>query len=222
MSANLTITAADDIDADGTGSATTGSGGGGGSFPQSSILDSFDRANEGPPPSSNWTDIIYQGADGGLKVVSNVVVFGTGGASMSSYWNTSFGPNYESYATIADIGSGSGVFELWTSLSGLASSATLNGYAIYFSVSASTITINRVDSGSLTALGGTISQTFSNGDSIGMSKVGSTITIYYKASGGSWVSVGTRTDSTYGTGKIGLRLESDSAEKADNFGGGTI
>ena len=66
----------------------------------------------------------------------------------------------------------------------------------------------------------------SAGDSIGMSMVGSTITVYYKASGGSWTSLGTRTDSTYtaaGRLQLGQWLSSSGvASTIDNFGGGAI
>ena len=35
-------------------------------FPTTGILDDFNRGNEGPPPSANWTTLVQ-----GHKVVSN-------------------------------------------------------------------------------------------------------------------------------------------------------
>jgi len=214
MSANLTITAADDIDADGTGSATTGSGGGGGSFPQSSILDTFNRANEGPPPSASWGGIWENGSVG--MVVSGNTCTNASNSNGTSYWGSSFGPDVEAYLTITAFGAYQGIA---ARLAGTLGSSP-NGY--YVQGESNSIEIFRIDGGSFVQLGASISQTISNGDSLGISIVGTTITAYYKVGAGAWTAVGNRTDSTYSAaGKIGVRSAGTSVV-LDGFGGGTI
>lgn len=222
MTLNLTLTAADDIDADGPGSATTGSSGGG-SFPVSAILDNFNRANEGPPPSTSWTTSWNVGADG-HKVVSNQLNANT--SDGSSYWNVqTFGPNCEVYATMVDT---QGVYaQLGARLTSVGTSS-LNGYAVSREDN-STIAVKKWAAGSESQLGATFSQSFTAGDSMGMTVTGSNptvIEVWYKVGAGAWTSLGTRSDSTSpntAAGNIGIRSGASSGSpKWDDFGGGTV
>lgn len=188
--------------------------GGGCSFPCSAILDNFNRANGGPPPSASWTTA-WRPSTTGFTVDTNTIVGSTGGDN-STYWNTTFGPDVEVYVTMTDSTSGS-----YRGLAArLVSEGTsgVDGYEIV--AFGNEIFVQRVDDNSNTTLGTVISQTYTIGDSMGMSIIGSTITVYYKVGAGAWTSLGTRTDSTYSAaGKIGLRSENI---HWDDFGGGTM
>lgn len=69
-------------------------------FPNTPVIDNFNRPNEGPPPSPNWTnDGDYAGQ---WKVSSNTCVpDGTVGGSENEWNSTIFGPDCEVYLTLA-------------------------------------------------------------------------------------------------------------------------
>ena len=184
------------------------------SFPVNGILDNFNRADTGPPPSANWTTS-WRASSGGFLVSGNTVR-GNAAGDNSTYWNVqNFGPDVEVYGTI--IGSPA-------SYRGVAArlvsegTAGVDGYEVV--VADNTFYITRWDNDAQTTLGASIAQSISDGDSFGMSIVGSTITAYHKPAAGSWTVIGTRTDSTYSAaGKIGLRSEN---VFWDDFGGGSL
>jgi hypothetical protein len=69
-------------------------------------------------------------------------------------------------------------------------------------------------------IGADFLQELSNGDAVGIVAEGSTHTPMYKASGGSWVSLGNRTDGTYtSAGYIGFSIK-NTVFVIDNFSGG--
>ena len=215
MSANLTLTATDDIDSDGPGSATTGSGGGG-SFPVNSVIDAFNRADGGM--GANWTNA-WESGSSSFEIFSNQArpAVATNNNS-TAYWNVqNFGADVEVYVTLgANVG---GYCQL---AARLVSEGTggVDGYLL--STNGSNLEVYRIDNGGFTLLGSSITQSVTSGDAFGMSIVGDVITVYYKASGGSWVSKGTRTDSTHGaTGKVGLR-GGGASDRFDDFGAGSL
>jgi len=63
-------------------------------FPITPILDDFNRANEGPPPSSNWIESFFTG---GLKVSSNALVLNVPDTDDAITWHEPFGPDQEAY-----------------------------------------------------------------------------------------------------------------------------
>ncbi|MFC1510744.1 right-handed parallel beta-helix repeat-containing protein, partial [Candidatus Omnitrophota bacterium] len=187
-------------------------------FPTTGILDNFNRANEGPPPSSNWTDI-----ENGMEVVSNECVGTTAsGQYNASYWDAStFGPAAEAYVTITAKPGTTGEA---TCLTFLFNADPPDGYEMcayndtgdtdYFE-------IERLDDGSYTELD-TFYQEFSVGDSIGFSMLGGVLTAYHKPSGGSWYELFSVYDDDYSAvSYLTLWLYEDTAT-ADDFGGGTI
>jgi hypothetical protein len=187
------------------------------SFPCTSILDNFNRPNEGPPPSASWTTA-WRPSTTGWKVVSNSEAqVETGGNDNSTYWNTNIGPNFEVYVTIT-----AGAADYLGLAGRLVSEGTagVDGYEV-IAFSGNTIGLYRWDNNvQSAAIGGTFSQSYTTGDSFGMSVTGSTFTIYFKAAAGSWTSLGTRNDATYSaTGKLGLR---GGSVNVDNFGGGAL
>lgn len=188
-------------------------------FPSTSILDDFNRANTGPPPSASWTTVTN-----GLKVVSNVAapVSASTGVSNSVYWNAStFGPNMEIFC---DLGTRGGTFDE-VDMYLRANTAISVGYTILWYNSVVEV-YQKPDE--VTKIGASITRVIAAGDSLGASVYGSTIYIYYKASGSSWSLIGTRTDSTNsgnsGNDRLGLGIFSgtDVNMRLDNFGGGTI
>ncbi len=183
-------------------------------FPQTGILDDFNRTNEGPPPSASWTDVFN-----GLKVVSNVCV----GNSSLDYnvdnWNTQPGNDQEAYLTITNAGATGAKLYLQIRSSGTDS----DGYSLEFLKLAGTDTLMLNDYATGTIISGSsiIDQEISAGDSFGISAIGSTVTAYYKASGGSWTAITSGTDTTYTSGKISLAIKFNTIT-IDDFGGGTV
>lgn len=192
---------------------------GGGSFPTTSVLDNFNRANEGPPPSGSWGGTILSAGSHGMKVGSNQCGIDSSNPG-SGYWNTTYGPNQEVYGKGVSFGS-SYISLFLRLLNPTATSQTCYEVYFYQGSPANTIRVYRWDSSSTNAqLGGDISQTVTDGDSIGASISGSTITVYYKAGAGAWTSLGTRTDATYSaSGYVGVAIY---GATLDDFGGGTI
>ncbi len=200
-----------------SGYSNTANASAGCNFPCNAVLDNFDRANQGPPPSSSWGGIIVSGG-GGLRVSGNQLS-GAVDNTNTSYWNTAFGPDTESYITLSSLGAtyGGG---LWFRVSAPGQS-NLTGYLIFAYNSLEVIRVFRRNSdGSYVQLGADIPQAVSNGDSFGVTMIGSTMTIYYKVGAGPWTNLATRTDSNYlSAGFIGVET-ADSITALDNFGGG--
>lgn len=179
-------------------------------FPTTPILDNFNRADEGPPPSANWTDI-----GNGLEVISNQAAGSAVGDNIS-YWNPiTFGPDSEVYVTIPVTDVVNGVIYLRFN------TGSFNGYGLIFGASTSSLSVIRLDGGVPTPLGAAISQAISNGDSVGLRVIGSTIKVYYKAAAGSWTFLDSRTDATYSAAGALLLVVVDTTMRLDNFGGGT-
>ncbi len=190
-------------------------------FPSTSVLDSFNRSNEGPPPSSSWGSPAVDGKTG-LRVVSNTVGPPSGASQSNAYWNTAFGADQEAYATISTMPGNDNWIAFILRLSN-PDSGSEAFYVISFEQRSGTdvVGVYLID-GDVTPLGAEISQALAVGDGIGASIIGSTITVYHKPAAGSWGSIGTRSDSTLsGGGYIGLEI-SGATGRADDFGGGTV
>lgn len=70
------------------------------------LLDDFDRANEGPPPSANWTVVTWTSPGSGLKVDTNLCVAGnpSDGEDNSTIWTAAtFGPDCYAEVTAPQI-----------------------------------------------------------------------------------------------------------------------
>lgn len=194
--------------------------GGGGGFPTNGILDSFNRADEGPPPSASWTSIVNSVAeDAGLRVSSNELRAVNSNLN-SAYLNANYGPNVEGYMTLRNNSTVDrmGFYFRFDP-------ATDNGYSVLArgASPSNTIRVYRVTAGAFNQLGADISQTIAVGDSLGLTMISDTITVYYKVGAGSWTALTTRTDSTYtGAGKLGVAIWDDIDGTVDDFGGGNI
>ena len=187
-------------------------------FPDTAVLDNFNRAAEGPPPSANWTLLFGVGS----KTDGTSYVRGSAGTSgdNGSYWNVqTFGPDTEAFVKVTTV---PGAADLYLRLANVPG-ATTDGYDVSINAASNLLRYYRVDNAVFTLLGSTESQTISNGDSWGGTIIGSTLQIYYKVGAGAWTAMGTgRTDSTYSAaGYIGVTLDDDTGQ-LDDFGGGTI
>lgn len=189
----------------------------------STILDNFNRANTGPPPSASWSAPVANG-DASHYVRSNGIGTNTDDTQTSSYWNvTTFGPDVEACTTLTDVAS----FLLHGAMVRIVNpnnTSTAGGYMAVALDGTSVTRIYRLDGTTYTQLGADISTTWANGDAICIKAVGSTIEAFRKPSGGAWGSVGSRTDSTYtAAGYSGVFSYGGSGvDLGDDFGSATI
>jgi hypothetical protein len=185
-------------------------------FTAAPIIDNFDRANEGPPPSSNWTTGI-DGGSVGFSVSSNQAAPAGEGASM--FWNAAdFGPDLDVYATRSVNNAPIRIY--WRMVS--AGTSGVDGYAA-LAYTDGNIYVYKVTNFGNTQIGAAMAQAVAAGGSLGVRMIGSTIDVYYKAPAGSWVLVGSRSDSTYSAaGKVGVQFFDGTSHRLDDFGAGTL
>jgi len=198
-------------------------------FPFSPVLDTFNRANTGPPPSASWTsDLLAKGADeAGLRVVSNklsAVPMTSPPKVASGWWSTPFGKNQEVYVTQRDGGAFSN-FELWARVTNPGTTG-VTGYLV--TLYHEGFVVQKYGGGTYTDIGAPgdyptgPGATLDDNWGVGFSVVGSVLSVYFKSPTGAWTLQATRTDSTYTTGSyIGI-LNYDSNLAYDDFGGGVV
>lgn len=183
-------------------------------FPNTSVLDTFIRANS-TGLGTSWTQ-----ASGQMNVSSNTalpIVVG----SDKYYWSAAtFNADQEVYVTIANKGTNGDSLKLY----GRLNPTTGVAYKLNVDIVNGVTTLIAQTPSSSTLL--TISQTTGSGDSWGMNLTGSVISVYYKASGGSWALKGTVTDSSITAGG-NTELGSDTGTGTPNitftnFGGGNL
>lgn len=201
-------------------------------FPTTPILDSFNRANEGPPPSTNWTTGIAVGFGGfsepGHEVIGNELA-NTFNDVAQNYWNVGqFGPDCEAYITVTNA-TGLISAELAARLTNIGQ-FTCDGYVVQAQPAGGeggpnrVYTIYRIDDGLLTMLdfvgeSGVGSMT---GDRYGIQIIGSVIYLWGDTGDG-WEIKLTANDSTHTTaGFIGVVTEIGSQSRLDDFGGGVF
>ena len=186
-------------------------------FPTTGVLDNFNRANEGPPPSASWTSDTGTGPNN-LVVNTNVCAATAGNAF--AYWNPStFGPDSEGYFTLTTKAGNGAYIAVYLRYD----AAGNNGYeGEYDEAATDTSAYWREDAGAYTQLGASVSQEFVVGDGFGLEMIGSTMQLYRRSSG-VWAALGTtRTDATYtAAGNIGMQM-SHTTNRFDDFGGGTV
>lgn len=191
-------------------------------FPTTGILDNFNRADEGPPPTG-WRSEGLVGASSGLIVQSNTCKDSTADGGV---YATSYGPDSECFYTWSTLPANGQSCRLGVRIS--TPGGSTSGYELRVNrVDANPgadILYLRLDSGAATQLGATINDTdgaLSSGVKFGMDVSGNTITGYVNRSG-SWSSYSSQSDSTYtAAGYIGMRC-SDTSALFDDFGGGTV
>ncbi len=188
-------------------------------FPTVSLRDDFNRANEGPPPSSSW--VTSNGT--GVSVASNIAR-GSGAGFDAATWNTSFGPDMEAELEIAQVPT-DGVYHELTLRQQTNTSYDSNHYEIDIipvaGANNDTIEIWKEISTVFTQLGATINLAadFAAGNKWGGSVISTTLTAYFNGT-----SIGTRTDSDVsGAGYAGFLLTDTTVDLyVDNFYAGTV
>lgn len=184
-------------------------------FPTTTILDNFNRVNQGSPPSSNWSLSAISSSDD-FKVISNQGVSEDEDANW--YWNTeSFSDSevYFTFASLPQIDDFVTVQLRWDIVNDIAyglSATTIDGVNY-------TLEFYYYDGASVN-LFATYSKVLSIGDKIGISAIGSNISAYYKSISGIWTLLGSFTDTHLTSGYLGLYLSVLSPFKIDDFGGG--
>jgi hypothetical protein len=191
------------------------------SSPTTGILDNFNRANEGPPPSASWTGAISGNAATNAWVVTSNVAAGNRAGGSTCWWNPgTFGPDSEGFATVTTKQANGGYFGIFLRLQSPGSGAW-DGYGLYYTTVAGgsndRMEIYRADNGVETLLGAAVTQEVAVSDQFFANAVGTALKIHQN--GTERVS---RTDATYGSaGYIGLFM-SDATGRIDDFGGGTV
>lgn len=184
-------------------------------FPTTDILDDFNRANEGPPPSGSWNT---PSGYGGCLVDSNQVR-GNSASFNQCLWSAEQFNDSEAYLQINQLTPGehaSICFDWSTPDFG-------SGYQVlvFLDSGTPTIEIYRIDTGAPTLLGTAIPvPTFDANDAIGAYHRPDGIIEIWTRISGVWSELTTRNDSTYSSGYAGIIIFGNNSF-ADNFGAGT-
>lgn len=190
------------------------------SFPRTTVLDNFNRANEGPPPSSSWVT----SAGTGLKVSGNVCTRDAAGEQAAT-WNTLQDKDQEAFFTIATNNPDHGLYAQTLVLRLLTANSYLSDhYEVNWANDSGGIgylALYRVDnSGTFTQLGATValSAELVVGNQLGARMHGAILEAYLDGQ-----LVASRTDATLShNGYIGLRIGTTNAANFENFGGGVL
>jgi hypothetical protein len=194
-------------------------------FPVTGILDSFDRADEGPP-MTGWTTGL-RGGTNGLKIVTNQCQGAVAAAANDGYWNAQqYGPDCEVYCTLVTLPTSGDELELWARVQNPGTSVV--GYLVRFIRNTpgnlTRIQIYRSDNNVQTQLGVEVgtAPVMAPGDKFGLQIVGGALNVYMNRGAG-WVLQRSETDTTYqGSGYLGLRFFNSSTATVDDFGGGGL
>lgn len=190
-------------------------------------LDTFVRANEQPLGGGwNATPIFDPGLTT-LRIVSNKLANDAGGATSGQYWNTQFGPDIETWITIADNVLDESIYLYARAQS--VGTASLDGYIMQAVEDGSRrLKLFVVTDGSTTPIGTNYgaSGSWTVGDKVGIRVVGNEISAWwYDMSVGSptWTQMIATNDSTYsGPGYCGAVIEGGTTKRWGTFGGGTV
>lgn len=156
-----------------------------------------------------------------MEIQGNAATASANASYNASFTTASYGSDWEIFGTVTTPPSPDYYpFMLLGGLQNTGSMSTVDGYALYYA--SGSITVNRVDNGTLTQLGSAVTQTIGAGDQVRLARVGNDIIADYRSSGGSWVELAVRTDTTYmSSGPVGLYSYTTSV-RIDDVGGGTL
>lgn len=151
-----------------------------------------------------------------------------GANSSSAIYATSFAENQDVALAVPVVDSTAGIFvQLIVRGSTSANTTTTSAYFLRIVPATSSWTIRKRVGGASSTVLATFTNGLASGDAIGLRATGSattTLTAYYKASGGSWVQVGTVGDASgalTGAGFIGFTLQGTTA-RGGTFSGGAV
>jgi len=177
-------------------------------FPTTGLLDDFNRANVGPPPSASWTTY----GTSGLLVDTQQVALSGVGVERGAYWNAStFGPNIEVYVTCPTVDANTDVeigfvdSTSWTEL------VSFNVMATSSDMYVREVVVDNV------------STVLADGDSYGLSLIGDRVSLYRKRSG-VWTVLMSYDGFDNIAGRTGYLFLSmyDVCPAVDDFGGGNV
>lgn len=196
-------------------------------FPTTSVLDDFNRADAGPPPSASWTSTGTYDPSSGLKVLTNQCA--TDGSNKGGVWGTQYGPDCEQFSTVATLFADARNIQIHVRMTLPGTGGTGNSYFVRFTRNDLNAGFDaqcyRDDAGSWTQLGATVSDTagaLAGGVKFGVDMIGSTLSGYVNRSG-TWASAISQSDATYSnSGYLSLRPGADASVRFDDFGGGTV
>jgi peptidoglycan/xylan/chitin deacetylase (PgdA/CDA1 family) len=177
------------------------------------ILDGFNRANENPlSGGGNWSAL----SSGGAQLLNNAVA--SSGGTSTSGWKDSYTGDVEARATVL----------ISTDNAGLMAAATLNGLGQLSGYiwqwqganSPATFALYREDANTFTTLATFDGFSLDPGDQLALRVIGNVVQgwVYHV---GTWQQVASATDTTYRTGKIGVRPRG-TTPIIDDFGGGAV
>lgn len=194
------------------------------SVPTTTIISTFTGADVSPLSEGGvWSVVKLSGGTADLRLVSNAVRNQPGQQGASCYVAT-YGADQEAYFTMVSkwTTDGVGIFTL-NNLQAPAATATVDGYlATSYGSSGDIAEMYRIDNGVFTQLGSTLTGiTATAGDKFFTRNLSGTLT-FSQNNGTGWVTLMTRTDTTYGAGQIGLGCDDTTTISMDDFGGGSI
>ena len=201
------------------------------SFPKTSVLDNFNRANTpvGGGLGANWT-----GNTASFHIVSNVAEVTAAGTAL---WSpASFGANQEAYFTFSRAAVNANeqalLLKFTDTTVGTLSITNLNSawIMVTYNQSASTLQVRTKSAGNATVTVNTTltAVSFANGDSLGARVLDNGNLMIYKRTGtGAWNLIGTAVTTFTGNGRVGLYFGTQTGgtnnrARFDNFGGGTL
>lgn len=148
-------------------------------FPAAPLIDDFNRADEGSPPSAEWGN--FPGKNG-FAVVSNTII--AEDSDSYSYYLTQFQPeNLEAYARISQVPP-SGPYAEYI----IIGNSLDDGYGVGYVGGSVTI----IDKASYAYLGSTVKGTLVDSE-IGLRYMSGVLSAYYRPPGGAWSEVLTAT-----------------------------
>lgn len=190
-------------------------------FPTSSVLDNFDRADANPI-SGSWANFPRINTPR-LKILTNQVQTGTASSTCADYYTAStYGPDSEVGYTCATLHTNVAErFEVFLRASNpTLSTATAYRMRVTKAGAGYDWTIWYLDTGTSTQITVTpVNSALTAGDKIGFEVIGSTLK-GYRFTGGSWTNILTETHSTLtAAGNIGAAINGDAGVINDFFGG---
>lgn len=201
--------------------------------PSPTIIDTFVRANTGPPPSASWTGSTRPGDGNTLRVLSNVLDNNTHtvGSSGSAHWNAAtYGPDFAA-TVVVPTRLNSGQFGIRARIVNptLANVTYIEAYVSFGAGAATDFTrLSRVTptgSGADFICLGKTSRTFVSGDTFMLVGRGRAITLWRKPSASTdWILEATAYETATPTaGNVGLVIyEQGATQTLGAFGAGTL
>lgn len=198
--------------------------------PSPTVLDTFVRANTGPPPSASWTGATRTGEVNNLRVLSNVLddSVHTAGFTGSAHWNAAtFGPDV-AVTIVVPTRVNSGQFAIRARIvNPTLSTVSFIEARVFFGSGAAQDTTSLFRFGQTSTVwncGGLTSRTFANGDTFMLLCRGRSITFWRKPSGGAWVMEAAAYDTYTPTiGYTGVAIfEQGATQTLGAFGAGTL